>query len=349
MKKFLIVLTTAIISGCSCNITKLSHLQWQTQNDGGDTSFRGLCAVSDKVVWASGSGGTFARTINGGKNWQVAKIAGAENIDLRDIEAFDEKTAVVFGIASPAKFYKTTDGGKNWNLVYQNDNNDVFFSAACFRNKKEAIALSDPVGEKFFLLQTRDGGDNWTKLNEQSFPTAIKGEGIFAASGSNIAMPDENTIIFVTGCTAARVFISTDKGANWSYVNSPLESGAETNGIFSIAMKNKKEGIIVGGDYKKENETKTNAAVTTDGGKSWTLVKNNKPSGFRECVKYIPGTNTVITVGPNGSDISYDGGKNFEKFDSPIGLHTLAVSPNGKTCWAAGRNGRIVKLIRKDR
>jgi len=349
MKKFLIILAATIIAGCSSNIKKLSHPQWQVQNEGGDTSFRGLCAVDSKTAWASGSSGTFARTIDGGKTWQVAKVPGADDTDFRDIEAFDENTAIVFGIESPAKFYKTTDGGKNWKLVYQNDEKGIFFSAASFYNKKEAIALSDPVDSKFFIVKTNDGGDSWTKLYEQNFPGAIEGEGIFAASGTNIAMPDENKIIFVTGCTAARVFISTDKGANWSYVYAPLESGSGSNGIFSIAMKNDKEGIIVGGDYKNENESKTNAAFTTDGGRSWKLVENNKPSGFRECVKYLPGSDIVITVGPNGSDISYDKGKNFTRFDSGMGLHTLAASPDGKACWAAGRSGRIAKLFWKDR
>ena len=349
MKKFLIILATTIIAGCSGNITKLSHPQWQVQKEGGDTSFRGLCAVDSKIVWACGSGGTVARTIDGGENWQITKVPGAEATDFRDVEAFDENTAFILGIASPARFYKTTDGGKNWKLVYFNDSNGVFFNSAHFRSSKEAIALGDAMDGKFLIVKTNDGGDNWTELETNSRPDAIEGEGIFSASGSNIAMPDENKIMFVTGCTAARVFISTDKGANWSYVYAPLESGSGSNGIFSIAMKNDKEGIIVGGDYKNENESKTNAAFTTDGGRSWKLVENNKPSGFRECVKYLPGSDIVITVGPNGSDISYDKGKNFTRFDSGMGLHTLAVSPDGKACWAAGRSGRIAKLFWKDR
>jgi photosystem II stability/assembly factor-like uncharacterized protein len=347
MKKFLVVLAAIIISGCSHNVAKLPRVEWQTQFKVDGVSFRGLCAVNSEAAWASGSGGTFARTVDGGRSWQSGKIAGAEKIDFRDIQAFNENTAVVFGIESPAKFYKTTDGGKNWKLVYQNDSNDVFFSAASFRNSKEGIVLSDPVGGKFFIIKTNDRGDNWEKLNEQSFPKAIEGEGIFAASGSNMALPDKDKIIFVTGCTAARVFTSSDNGAGWSFVNSPLESGNGSNGIFSIAMKNEKQGIIVGGDYKKESEIGTNAAVTTDGGKSWRLIEKDKPSGFRECVVYKPGTNIALTVGPNGSDISYDGGGSWVNF-SPEGFHAIAFSADGKSCWAAGRGGKIAKLVWPD-
>ena len=346
MTRYMLISCLVFLIGCGQNLASKNDLpSWQEQLNEGTVSFRGLCAVSEKVVWASGNGGSFARTSDGGKSWQVSKVAGAENVDFRDIEAFDENTAIVFGIESPAKFYKTTDGGKNWKLVYYNDNEEVFFNAAYFRNQKEAIALSDPIGGKFFLVRTSDGGDSWQELSKENLPEAIEGEGVFSASGSNIAMPEENKIMFVTGCTAARVFISCDNGTSWNYVDAPLESGAGTNGIFSIAMKNGKEGIIVGGDYEKENQTKTNAALTTDGGKTWKLVEENKPSGFRECVKYLSGSDIVITVGPNGSDISYDNGKSFKKFASYMGLHTLSVSPDGKGCFAAGREGRIVRLV----
>ena len=344
MKKIIFSLSLfCLLTGCTYNVTSTgSHPlpSWKIQLNEGKVSFRGLCAVSNDVVWASGSSGTFARSIDGGKNWLVSKVPGAENIDFRDIQAFDENTAIVFGIESPAKFYKTADGGKNWKLVYLNDNNDLFFSAACFRNQKEGFALSDPVGDRFFIVTTADGGETWQQIPQENCPKAVEGEGIFAASGSNIAMPSENKIIFVTGCTAARVFISSDNGKTWSFVNSSLESGSGSNGIFSIAMKNERDGVIVGGDYKKFDDTTTNAAVTTDGGKTWSLIENNKPSGFRESVIYKPGTNIVITIGPSGCDISYDGGKSWVRLGSD-GFHVAAFSPDGKSCWSAGGKGQI--------
>jgi photosystem II stability/assembly factor-like uncharacterized protein len=55
-------------------------------------SLRGLCAVSAKVVWASGTRGTFLRTIDGGATWQVGTVQGAENLDFRDVDAFDATT-----------------------------------------------------------------------------------------------------------------------------------------------------------------------------------------------------------------------------------------------------------------
>src|SRR3954468_24800818 len=36
-----------------------AHAQWQSQKIDTDADFRGLCAVSDKVAWVSGTRGTF--------------------------------------------------------------------------------------------------------------------------------------------------------------------------------------------------------------------------------------------------------------------------------------------------
>jgi len=345
MKKIIFLVCVIFLSGCGSRLIEKKNLPiWQTQLGEGRISFRGLCAVNEKVVWASGNWGSFARTTDGGKNWQLGTVAGAEKIDFRDIAAFDENTAIVFGIDSPAKFYKTTDGGKNWRLVYDNNTSGIFFSAAGFWDKNNGIALSDPVGGRFIIVTTSDSGESWQQL--KNLPGAVKGEGIFAASGSNIALPGKNKIIFVTGCTAARVFHSSDTRASWSFVHSPLESGAGSNGIFSIAIKNEKQGIIVGGDYKRENDANSNAAITADGGKTWKLITTNKPSGFRECVIFKDKSNIAITVGPNGSDISYDNGKTWINFSGRDGFHAVAFSPDGKSCWAAGSRGKISKLIR---
>src|SRR6478735_11591504 len=65
-------------------------------------SIRGLSVVSDKVIWASGSGGNVARSTDGGNTFTWMKVPGYEKNDFRDIEAFDENTAIIMGITTPA-------------------------------------------------------------------------------------------------------------------------------------------------------------------------------------------------------------------------------------------------------
>ncbi|MEO6588262.1 MAG: oxidoreductase, partial [Pyrinomonadaceae bacterium] len=72
--------------------------QWQKQKVDTKASLRGLSVVSENVVWASGTGGTFLKTVDGGKNWTVGTVPGAEKLDFRDIEAFDAETAYVVSI-----------------------------------------------------------------------------------------------------------------------------------------------------------------------------------------------------------------------------------------------------------
>ncbi len=68
------------------------------QNSRTDVPLRGISAVSGKVAWASGARGTVLRTIDGGATWETLVIAGADSLDFRDIQAFDQNTAFVLSI-----------------------------------------------------------------------------------------------------------------------------------------------------------------------------------------------------------------------------------------------------------
>ena len=65
-------------------------------------SFRGLSVVNDKVIWVSGSKGTFAKSVNGGLSFSISNIPGFEKTDFREIEAFNEDMAVIMGSGSPS-------------------------------------------------------------------------------------------------------------------------------------------------------------------------------------------------------------------------------------------------------
>ena len=78
----------------------ISAFSWgQTpQNSRTDVPLRGISAVSEKVAWASGARGTVLRTVDGGTTWQTLVIAGADSLDFRDIQGFDQNTAFVLSI-----------------------------------------------------------------------------------------------------------------------------------------------------------------------------------------------------------------------------------------------------------
>src|SRR5262245_34254434 len=129
------------------SIAQVSSAQWIKQNVDTTASFRGLSVVNEKIVWASGTGGTVIRTIDGGKTWRVMTVPGADKLDFRDVEAFDANTAYILSIGNgeSSRIYKTTDGGKTWTEQFRNKNEKAFFDAIACWDVNNCIAMSDPV------------------------------------------------------------------------------------------------------------------------------------------------------------------------------------------------------------
>ena len=315
--------------------------QWQRQKVETNQSLRGLSVVNQNVVWASGAGGTFLRTTDAGKTWKIGKVAGAEQLDFRDVEAFDANTAYLLSIGNGAssRIYKTIDGGENWTLQFENKDEKAFFDALAFWDRNNGIAMSDPVDNKYLLVATSDGGQSWKPLVNNSLPDALPGEAAFAASGTCLIANGAKNVFLVSGGQAARVFRSNNRGLKWFAAETPIAKGTAGSGIFSIAMFDNLRGAIVGGNYEKPNETANNLALTTDGGKTWRAATGL--NGYRSGVAFVD-RNTLIAVGSNGSDISRDTGKTWTNLDKENYNSVQAAGKNA--IWAVGANGLVSRL-----
>ena len=290
----------------------ITSLAWgqKSQNSGTDVQLRGISAVSDNVAWASGAKGTVLRTVDGGATWQRLEIVGADSLDFRDIQAFDQNTAFVLAIGpgDQSRIYKTADGGRIWQRQFTNKDPKAFYDCFAFWDSTHGIALSDSVDGKFPLIATTDGM-NWNPVAVKQMPAALPSEGAFAASGTCIATFGKNDVWFGTGGPAARVFHSSDRGQTWTVAETPIIHGAASQGVFSLAFWTKKDGVAVGGDYKEPTKNENVAAFTHDGGKTWKLAKR-QPSGYRSGVDVVPLSEPYfVAVGSNG----WDGGTTTEK------------------------------------
>ncbi len=304
-------------------------------NTGTKTSIRGLSVVNDKIIWVSGSNGMIGKSIDSGNTWKWIQVKGFEKNDFRDIEAFDENIAVIMGIDAPAYILRTIDGGETWKLVFENKTKGMFLDAMEFWNEQSGIVIGDPIDGKFFIARTFNGGNTWQNIPANKYPVADSGEACFAASGTNIRKFGNDAACFVTGGLRSRLFIK-DK-----IIDLPILQGKETTGANSVAIKNKKTFVIVGGDFNTPDSTNKNCIISNDGGNTWTYPLT-PPFGYRSCVEYI-NNKQWITCGINGVDISNDDGYTW-KWISQEGFNVCRKAKKGKNVFLAGGKGNIGKL-----
>ena len=316
---------------------------WSNQSSGVTARLRGVSAVSERVAWASGSGSTVLRTNDGGTRWQKLTVTN-DNVDFRDIDAINAETAYALSVGNgPAsRIYKTSDAGATWTLQFKNENPKAFLDAMSFWDADHGIVFGDSIDGQLDILITENGGNTWSRLSSPNLPPALPNEGAFAASGTNIAVVGKSHAWIGTGAAAkSRVLRTSDNGHTWQVSDTPVAAG-QSSGIFSIAFRDTKHGVIVGGDYTKEKEAVNNLAFTRDGGATWTLAKGL--SGFRSVVAYVPGTKIIVAIGPAGSDFSTDDGQTWKPVDGP-GFDTFSFVQGKTIGWAAGAKGTLAKLV----
>ena len=313
--------------------TLAAHAQWDLEESHTTASLRGVDNTGGGAVWASGTDGTVLRSEDGGYLWQTCAIPpGAEKLDFRGIQAWDENNAIVMssGPGDQSRLYKTTDGCQSWKLVFTNPDKEGFWDAIRFRDAKHGYLLGDPVRGRFAFFATSDGGSSWARA--QNGVQADAGEGVFSASNSSMVLAADRSegideILFVTGSpTRAHLFrvgISHGAGgplcittkisfcASWErdYIQ-PLAASSTSTGAFSVAFRDEAIGVAVGGDYARPDQAQGVAACTLWNGKYWSSPRT-PPHGYRSAVAYDAKQRLWITVGPNGTDISTDDGKNW--------------------------------------
>ncbi|MCT2584168.1 WD40/YVTN/BNR-like repeat-containing protein [Actinophytocola gossypii] len=319
-------------------------LSWRLTETGTDAQLRGLSAVSRHVAWASGSGGTVLRTVDGGRTWTDVGPPGADALDFRDIEAFDARTAVALSIGTGAssRVYRTTDGGATWTETFRNTEEAAFYNCAAFFDRRHGLVVGDPVDGEFRVLSTSDGGRSWRMVPGDGIPDALPGEYQFSASGQCVTVAGrEHAWIATGGSDAARVLHSADRGRTWTASDTPLASG-ESAGVFAVAFRDPRQGVAIGGDYLDPTAGTDNLALTRDGGDTWR-EPGNSPAGYRSAVTYHPFLpSALIAVGPTGSDLSLDGGRHWWPFDD--GSFDSVDCGRDGACWASGEQGRVGTL-----
>jgi photosystem II stability/assembly factor-like uncharacterized protein/pimeloyl-ACP methyl ester carboxylesterase len=315
--------------------------RWEVQHADSGALFIGLSIVDSATVWAAGSGGRVARTVDGGATWTVGVVPGAGELQFRDVEAFSEREAFVLSIGNgPAsRIYHTGDGGATWTLSFENQDSAAFFDCFSFWDRDRGFAFSDSHEGEFTLMRTQDGGDSWRRVDPAAVPDARPGEGAFAASGTCVATRPGGLGWFGTGASGVdtRVIRTDDYGATWQEAPTPIASPSTTAGIFSLSFRDDRTGVAAGGDDGRRDEPVDQLALTADGGRTWTLGTRPGLDGAIFAVAVVPGTSgpSLVAVNPQGSAYSNDGGRTWTRIDA---REAWTVAFRGVAAgWAAGR------------
>ena len=308
--------------------------------------FRGIQAfdANTAIVMSSGTGdqSRLYKTTDGCQTWTLV-LTNPDKDGFWDAVALDGKSLWILGDPVQERF----------TVIH-------FKLPARFPSSTVSIPCTiNPIADEL----SRDCGDGMT--------ANPKATGAFAASNSSFfvgnprqtyfgppppaaervhPMTTINLQYFVTGGTAGaniceRIGFRYGDGIpplSWHCQRVPVGEPVESAGAFSLAFGQQGNGVIVGGDYLKPNDLTRTAAFMTDGGKTWQAA-TTPPHGFRSAVAYDAPTKTWITVGPNGTDISTDDGRNWRP------LHpTGNEAPDADQHWnalslpfAVGPHGRI--------
>lgn len=346
MNKLFLAVAIAFIVSCtsgkpeSKTVREKESLQFMevTLTSPTSNSLRGISVLDDDNAWLSGAKGTILMTTDAGQNWQLLTSPDNDSLDFRSIHAFDANTAIVASAGFPSRIYKTSNAGETWNLVYENSDSAAFINSIAFRNDQSGIALGDQLNGRHLMLQTNDAGDSWTLIDSSFIPKPLTVENAFAASGSCIALLNDDYFIGFGG-EKSRIFSSLNNN-DWQATPTPMKAGLPSQGIYSIAS-GAELLMAVGGDYTTPDSSHS-PIYSNDTGKTWHK-SSGKLSGYRSVVDYAEQAKTWVAAGTNGIDVSTDKGKSWRKM-SDQDINTLRFAPNSTRAFAASKNGELFIL-----
>ncbi len=315
------------------------------QRSGTTSRLQAISPVSERIAWASGVGGTYALTTDGGDTWRSGVVPGGDSLEFRDVEGVSVEVAYLLaaGPGERSRIYRTRDGGRSWSLQFTNRETSAFYDCFAFWDASRGFTMSDAVAGRFPVVLTADG-ERWSDVGDR-LPAAQEGEGAFAASGTCAATYGARHGWIATGAAArARVLATADAGETWQAAGTPIVQGTATSGGASVEFRDTLHGILGGGDIAAPDSFADNIARSDDGGRTWRLATRTPFPGAVYGLAWVPAAGrTVVATGPSGAAWSGDEGGSWTVLEGVKDYWAVGFA-GAKAGWLVGTEGRILKI-----
>ena len=252
---------------------------WNEVNSGVTVTLRSVSNVDSYVAWVCGANGTVIKTVNGGYNWTNHSGNGIPtNILLINIFGVNADIAITAGYLGSNTFvYRTSNGGANWSQVFTESNG--FINGVWMNDSLNGIMEGDPVGGRWSLWKTFDGGTNWDSAGLYLPQSGTE------AGWNNSLWVESDRIWF--GTNNSGIYYSTNFGESWSV----QPTGSEQNSyMVAFHLPGGLWGLTGGNTL----------LLTSDNGYSWQNIPapgtgnfNSAAISFINIGWYIRSSNTI--------------------------------------------------------
>lgn len=287
---------------------------------------------NQNVVWvgtgennhqrALGYGDGVYKSVDAGKSFKnmglkESRQIGGIVIDPRNSDVvYVACEGSVWGPGGDRGLYKTNDGGENWeqvlevsehtginNIKMDPSNPDILYATSEQRRRHHYGKISG--GPESTVYKSTDAGKNWKEI-KKGLPSVEMG-----GMGIDVSPVDPNVLYLIVEAAEDKggFYRSTDKGETWERMSDHNSSGQYYNEIYCDPK-----------DVDKVISVETYTHYTTDGGKSWSRLGNEKRHVDDHALWIDPkNTEHLILGGDGGIYETYDMGQHWDfKENLPI-------------------------------
>jgi len=290
-----------------------------------------------------GYGNGMYKSVDGGASWKHIGLADSHQIGKILIDSKNPQVVFVavlghaYGPNEERGVFRSTDGGNSWQKILYKDANtgaiDLAFGkdeqtifASLWQTRRPPWNVYPPsYGPGSGLYKSTDGGNHWTQITGNGFPS----EGL-GRIGIAVAPKNPNIVYALVDAKAGGMYRSDDEGVNWKHVSSDERIYSRGWYFGGVTIDPKNPDIVYVCDVTMYQ--------STDGGKIFSPFRG-APGGDDYHILWInPNDSNFMIAGVDqGTIITLNGGKTWSSwYNQPTGQFYHVITDNRFPYWVYG-------------